>query len=165
MKKLFQVYLLSTLCIVFDVAAGEWSYSTRTDEMTSKKFTVATNQSVNVVSDMSFPYNGDSRASLFVRQKEVGIEAGIILTKGQIDCNSSLGCNIRIKFDDKPEPVYVYFAPSTSNRALFSMKEKWFFEDLITAKSIMIEIPMYRDGDRVYKFSMKNTLDAKKFNL
>lgn len=95
-------FLVFVLMLIATGAKANWGYSENTDRMTSKNTSAAQLTSDNSLR-LDFPYKGDNYGRITVRQHPMyGLDVIVAIDKGQILCNSSSGCPIEIRFDDKP---------------------------------------------------------------
>lgn len=136
--------------------AFPWKYRAETDAMTGVITTYASTVSTNVI-QLAFPYNGGTRARLFVRQTaEAQPEFMIELTKGQFLCQGIEYCKVVIKFDDG-EPMD-YGGTRSEDGALdvlFLRSETLLIQRLPDAKRMRVEALIFQEGRRVFEFNVQ----------
>lgn len=134
----------------------EWSYSTNTDEISGKTTPMAVLRSTNT-HDLSFPYGPGIGAELVLRRSVRGPDVSFItIDKGQFLCHASDPCIAVLKFDGREEKLIKARQPSggRSDVAIFEYSFIDMVDDLRRAKHLMIEMPIYKDGRRVWKFDV-----------
>lgn len=133
-----------------------WSYSTNTDEISSKTTPLATLRSSNT-HDLSFPYGPGIGAELVLRRSVRGPDISFIaIDKGQFLCHASDPCIAIFKFDGREEKLIKARQPSggRSDVAIFEYPFIDMMDDIRRAEHLMIEMPIYKDGRRVWKFEV-----------
>ena len=79
------------------------------------------------------------------------------ITKGQLLCRSYDGCQLSIKFDDKPPIKVSANEPEDhSNETLFLQGYERLVKELKTSKKTVVEVTFYQQGNRTFEF---NTAD------
>ena len=108
MKKCF--FLLATL-VVCATASAAWEYEPIADKMSGKTGVRADVTSDNKLS-FDFPYQGQNRGFLTVRQHpQYGLGVIVSIDKGQMLCNV-YDCKVSVKFDDAKPLIYSGSGPS-----------------------------------------------------
>jgi psiF repeat len=164
MKQTLPVLAISAL---LSADAWAWSYSTETDSMDSsiKKFAELTSDnSLN----LGFPYSGENRGELIVRQqKQYGLNVIFRIKKGQLICNSYEGCRVNVRFDDAQPVTFSADGPADhSSNVLFLQNSTRFIELAKKAKHVRVAVTVYQAGTQVLEFSTDAPLvwDAPKAN-
>ena len=137
-----------------------WRYDEEQDEMTDAMAYWAGLTSDNT-EYFDFPYDGGSQLNLWVRKHpKYGTDVIIKITKGQLLCNEYNGTNhVTVRFDDSPAKKYNTVEPTDiSSDQLFLLGAKDFISRAKKAKTIKIEIPVFEEGDRVFKFTVDEPL-------
>lgn len=136
-------------------ASLKWEYSTKKDEMNDTQSKYATLQSNNYI-EQDFPYQGETYARIVVRHTaKWGTDVMIRVDQGQIVGYDIDGSNyVTIRFDSK-SPVKYTFSNSGdgSTEVVFLNKAKNFINNAKTAKTIRVEVPLYQNGNNVFKFT------------
>ncbi len=134
-------------------SGSTWAYSEDEDKMNSVKRKYATIESSNFV-DMKFPYDGEIRMSLIIRNMGKGDEVVLSVTKGQFI--GGMGNEpLQLKFDDE-NPMNVYYngsADGSSNYA-FLQKSTTIIKKLLTSKKLMVESTFYNNGQKIFNFDI-----------
>ncbi|WP_145729871.1 hypothetical protein [Nitrospirillum pindoramense] len=132
-----------------------WSYSSEGDGMTSKEVKLARTVSANV-EDLHWPYGPNVGAVLTLRKHpRFGKSAYITLDRGQILCLSYEDCYIEVRFDDRPAMSFSARRPSDGTTEIVFIGEyPKFLKELSRSKSVLIELPMYQDGNRSWRFEV-----------
>ncbi|MBB6249525.1 hypothetical protein [Nitrospirillum iridis] len=132
-----------------------WSYSFYKDEMTSKDVALAKTVSANV-EDLHWPYGPNVGAVLTLsKHPRFGKNAYITLDKGQILCLSYEDCYIEVRFDNRPAMSFSARRPSDGTTEMVFIGEyPKFLKELSRSKSVLIELPMYQDGNRSWRFEV-----------
>lgn len=141
-----------------------WEYQNSTDKMTGKAQRFAQVQSTNSL-ELGFPYSGRNMGQLIVRQHpKYGLDAIVTVDKGQILCNAFDSCTIQVKFDTAP-PVRFMAAPAADHdsKVIFLRDARRFITQAQKAKSILVQIQLFQNGDQVLEFATPAPLtwDAK----
>lgn len=140
--------------------AKMWRYTDETNEMTGTIDRWATLNSENYI-HMDFPYSGETYVTLTIRDmKRYGTDVILESDRGQIFGNEFKGENyVMVKFDDEPEAKYMYNeASSGDSKVVFLRNKNTFIKKAKKAKQIMIEIPFFREGRRVFYFKVDSVL-------
>lgn len=144
-------------------AGLNWDYVQSTDDLTGKPIYFATTRSTKGI-ELKFPYSGLQFAELTARtHPRYGKSAYVALKKGQINCNSYDGCNIKIVFDGGK--VYTYkgnTASDGSTNIIFIENYSGFMGKLLKAKEARISLSFYQDGSRTLIFNVAN-FDVSKY--
>lgn len=137
-----------------------WNYDSRVDDMDSGISQWAWLKSDNFI-NMEFPYHGDTYATVTVRKtKEYGTDVYVKLDRGQFGGNSFKGTNyVRIRFDDAQPVKYKYNeAADGSTDVVFLRNAKDFIAKAKKAKRIKVEVNLWKEGNRVFDFSVDESL-------
>lgn len=155
MKRLIALLLLSS----FGTAAIAWSYDVKTDKMTSKQTSFAYLQSKNSL-NLGFPYQGRNMGSLTVRQHpQHGLDVIFSVEKGQLICSSYSGCDLLVRFDDKPPTRFAGTEPaSNDHETIFVNNAKRFIAEAKKAKKILVQVEMYKAGGQILEFEVSSPL-------
>jgi DNA-directed RNA polymerase subunit RPC12/RpoP len=132
-----------------------WHYSTSKDDMTTKDISFAEAKSLNK-EDLHWPYGPGIAATLTLRKHpRSGKNVYVSLDKGQILCRSYESCTITIRFDDRPAAKFSAIGPSDgSTEMVFIQNYAKFFAELKQSKKLLVELPMYQDGNRSWQFTV-----------
>lgn len=133
----------------------KWQYSYFDDEMTSKKISFASIQSLNQI-DFDFPYQGAQRAMLQLRKHpRYGKDVILSMERGQF-LTSFDGTTVLVRFDDGAAQRYRALEPSDhDSKALFIQGYSRFYGQLKKASIVKIEAQFYHEGNRVFEFDVK----------
>lgn len=137
----------------------QWGYETSTDKMTSKPVATAMLRSENSLS-LGFPYQGVNHGWLTIRRHpKYGTDVIVQVTKGQVLCRSYDGCTISVRFDDgKPARFGAVGPEDHSSEILFLKSSERFIANAKKAKRILVEIPMYQEGNQLLEFTTATPL-------
>lgn len=128
-------------------------YSSTENQMDWDRVTTAAIDA-NQILNFSFPYNGWSRATFFIRNKAWKDDALLQVTKGQFKRNTDKNV-IRIKFDDLDPEVYTISFPSDgSSDAIFISDIDKIKNSINNSEKMLIEAEFYQDGLRVMEFNV-----------
>jgi hypothetical protein len=136
-------------------AQRPWLYSTSTDEMSGKYISLAKISSIDK-QDLHWPYGHDIGATLtLVKHPRWGKMVSVSLDNGQILCRSYESCTILIRFDDHTAIKYSAIGPDDgSTKTVFIKNYTKFLESLKRSKKVLIELPMYQDGNLAWQFEV-----------
>jgi hypothetical protein len=133
-----------------------WTYSDNKDEMRGTNEKTASVDSSNTL-DFDFPYNGGSRGTLTLRQRQKdGFQAYLSVTKGQFMCHHFEGGRISVKFDNRP--IQRFGCTDTSDgttSVIFIESPKRLLAGLRKAKSMIIEAEFFHEGARQLTFPVE----------
>ncbi len=136
------------------VIEKNWDYATEKDMVSGKNEYLAVSTSNNSIS-LSFPYTGDTYASLILRKHpRYGKDVILKVTQGQLLCSSFEGCSLSVRFDNKS--VMRFSATESadySSDTLFIANYSRFLKSLRNSKKVVIEAPFYQDGNRAFEFN------------
>lgn len=133
-------------------AASHWLYSESADEMSGQSLRYAEVISSNTVS-FGFPYAGEQHGTLLLRKRRGSDNVILQIEKGQFLCTSYGGCNVSVRFDDKPARRFSAVGPAdNSSTSLFIRNERSFIAETKKAKTVRIEAVVYQNGDPVFVF-------------
>ncbi|MBF0438290.1 MAG: hypothetical protein HQL93_04125 [Magnetococcales bacterium] len=132
-----------------------WRYDKNKDDMTSKDISYAITESLNK-EDLHFPYGPGISGRLTLQQHpRNGKNVYIVLDNGQILCPSYDLCSISVRFDDHKPTKFSAIGPSDGSRKMvFIQNYAKFLGELKKSKKVMIELPMYQDGNRSWQFNV-----------
>ncbi|EAA9055641.1 hypothetical protein CHS65_004846 [Salmonella enterica] len=135
--------------------AGDWEYSQNHDEMRGITSYYANLDSTNSV-DLLSPYSGGSKLTIAVYSNDDNLikNAGLFLSKGMIDCNKSEDCIIHVKFDNGVIQELHTSMLTDDYDVLGIPLPKSFIQSAKIAKSLIIEIPLYKNGEKQFKFNL-----------
>lgn len=155
MKK--RLTLIAAL-LACSAASAAWEYDSSADKMTGKKTDTALVTSDNRLS-FGFPYQGDNKGYLIVRQHpQYGLDVIISIDKGQMLC-STYDCTVSVKFDDGKPVTYGGTAPADhSSTKIFLNNASRFIAGAKNAKKILVQFNAYQNGAPVLEFSMPQSL-------
>lgn len=134
--------------------AGQWRYSDSTDKMTGKSESLAYIQSDNSL-DLERPYHGPNMGMVTVsRHPKYGLNVTVSIDKGQVLCRSYDPCSIVVRFDDgKPQRFSALPPADHSTETVFTTNKTKFIASARKAKRILVQLPIYRNGEPVLEFS------------
>lgn len=140
-----------------DPALFRWKYSTRDDAMTGKATRMALLLSETTY-QLGFPYRGGTIAMLrIVQHPRNGLNITVNIENGQLTCHSFMNCRILVRFDDRP-PIKFRGLESADHdtKTVFLEPEKKFMKELRSSTHVVIELPFFGEGNRLFHF---NTAD------
>lgn len=134
-------------------ASAGWRYRTLPDKINNKVSVFQELESRNSI-DYGFPY-GTQKMQLTVRKAPSdGTSVYVSLQKGQLICDISRGCNVKVRFDDAPAVTFTGRAPADySSDTLFLTPAERFIGDLKKSKAAVIEVVFYQHGAVQYEFN------------
>ncbi len=135
--------------------AGDWEYSQNHDEMRGTTSYYANLDSTNSI-DLLSPYSGGSKLTIAVYSSDDNIvkNAGLFLSKGMINCNKGESCKVNVKFDNG-EIQELYTSILTDNYDVLGISlPKGFIQSVKMAKKLIIEVPLYKNGEKQFKFDL-----------
>lgn len=138
--------------------AGNWNYSKSKDKMSGKSTESAILTSENSL-QLGFPYSGMNYGRILVRKHpQHGLDVIVSVDKGQILCDVYT-CQFKIRFDDGAVQNFT-MVPSAdhSSEVVFAKSPEWVVKNLRNAKTILIQIPMYNEGNQILEFKVNQTL-------
>lgn len=135
------------------VSTESWKYLNDMDKITGKASRFASLRSTNSI-DNGFPY-GRQKLLLTVRhQASDGLSVLVSLNKGQIICDISKGCKIKVRFDSDPAMTFSGTVPDDySSDTLFLTPAKTFVSRLRKSQSLVIQLTFYQRGEQRYEFT------------
>lgn len=141
-----------------EASAKTWIYQNQTDEMDGGTNKFAWLKSDNFI-NMDFPYHGDTYAWLTVRKtKKYGTDVYVKIDRGQFGGKGT--DYVRVRFDDAQPVKYKYNeADDGSNDIVFLRNVKDFIAKAKKAKRIKVEVPLWQEGNRVFDFSVDESLE------
>ena len=138
---------------------SEWSYSTSTDDMTSKKVKTA-----KVISGnehyFSFPYTGAQSAVLILRKHpRYGNDVMLTIQRGQFLCGPYRNNKILVRFDDDKPKRFTCSDPADNDSSIiFINGYNKFVSYAKKAERIRIEATIYQEGAPVWEFKTKDLI-------
>lgn len=149
-------FLLAVVMLGFwgSIHAGQWRYPDDVDKMTGKKTSYAVLTSDNTLS-LGSPYAGLNHGQITVRRHpQYGTDVMIGVDKGQILCRSYDGCTIKIRFGDGTAQSFSAMPPADHSSNLVFVSNKTRFIDAARKNTkILVQLPMFREGEQVLEFS------------
>lgn len=130
-----------------------WSYSSGTDDITGKPW-----QRAEITSDdynrLSWPYEGNTYLTITVRKHpRFRGDVAFRVDRGQIQCSSYDGCAGAISIDGKAEKLTLAEPSDNSSDVVFAAYDAAIIRKLKGAKKVVVELPMYRNGNVSWTFS------------
>ena len=141
-----------------------WNFESKLVGIDKEKMLFLTTKSINSL-NLDFPYNGKNHGEIILRNsKKYEIEILFSIDKGQILCDVSV-CRGKIKFDSSPSIKFIG-GKSVDRRSdiIILQKDEHLIELLKSSKKVLIEIPLYREGNQILEFNIEG-LDLEKLNL
>ena len=131
-----------------------WMYDSVTDKISGKEATLATLRSANR-HDLHFPYGPGIGARLIIRKHpRLGKDVMVSIDKGQILCRSYNPCTIAVRFDERPAIQFRGLSSAThESDTVFIENFQRFTTELARAKTVIIELPIYQDGNLSWTFA------------
>lgn len=147
------VWALALSTAFISIAAqADWSYSTSTDEMRGHTVDMATIESTSTVTQEA-PYAKPARMQATVTRSDKGQGFMFELTEGQFLCAAKL-CDVSMKFDSG-QIIELKAAPAPdTNGVLYVQNPNLFIATAKMAKTLIIEVPIYRYGKAQFKFDV-----------
>lgn len=140
----------------------EWSIHENTDEMTDKTTKLASIMSHNTV-NFDFPYNGGSRLSMHIREKENNVDVYFTINNGQFVCNEYMGTDeIVMRFGNEDAITYKTCESATGDSNYlfirYTKDAKQIINKCKIAKEIKVKAPFFQEGSRVFTFNINTPL-------
>ncbi len=131
-----------------------WIYDSVTDQISGKEVTLATLRSANH-HDLRSPYGPGIGARLEIRKHpRLGKDVMVSIDKGQILCRSYNPCTIAVRFDERPAIQFRGLSSAThESDTVFIENFQRFTTELARAKTVIIELPIYQDGNLSWTFT------------
>lgn len=107
---------------------------------------------------LSSPYSSETQAELILRKHpRYGNDVIFSVSSGQLICGISDGCNVLVRFDDKPPREVRAGEPSDhSNDTLFLLGYKQLSKSIKESKRMIVEVTFFQDGSRHFEFNTEN---------
>ena len=143
----------------FQKTEMNYTYSEKIDEMTDAKIKFASIRSENTI-ELNFPY-GECGLTYCIRKNANGEnDVYLIISSGQFTGNTYDGSNyITVRFDDLPPTKYTYSeAADGSFNVIFIDNTKDFISKAKKATKIKIEVTLFEEGNRLFRFSTSEPL-------
>jgi len=151
------VFLL-VVGILFSCGAGAWEIKKVDDPMTDKVSEFAAVVSMNG-HDFDFPFNDGKKHAVLAAHRNPGKpeRVAIAIMGGMIGCESRTRCKIRCRFDDDSPVTVVVSMPRSGDWQYAQLLEP--FDEMFIilarkAKRVRIELPIYKNGSRVFEFDV-----------
>lgn len=130
-----------------------WNYGQGVDDITGKAWHHA-----EITSDdynrLSWPYEGDTYLTITVRKHpRFRGDVAFRVDRGQILCSSYDGCAGAISIDGKAEKLTLAEPADNSSDVVFAAYDAAIIRKLKGAKKVVVELPMYRNGNVSWTFS------------
>lgn len=154
MRKTNKALATMLLVAVHADAAASWEYEDQVDPMSSKPTRLAWITSTNSLA-LEFPYGGENRGHLMVRQHHrYGLDVIFRVDKGQMPCRPQISpCRVLVRFDDKPPASFDGLGPEDhDSRVIFLRDAQRFIRAAEGAKTIKVQKTFFRNGDQVLEF-------------
>jgi len=162
MKKLILIVLLFSPIVCFAQSDSlRWQYSVTKDQMDGRVTRSAIIYSENN-EQFQFPYAGGSRGWILIRNTDPGgkgrYQVYFGVTKGQISGMNADGGVLRERFDNSPVK-YATFSIAADDNSAVSLsgtlgRNKNYFTRLLSGKNLLIEAPIYNQGDVIFRFNI-----------
>jgi hypothetical protein len=150
-KRIFVFFSVVTSSLV---AHANWEYRQDQDQMSGKTAKYAEIESSNTLS-LAFPYSGKNKGYIQIRQHpKYGQDAILSVEKGQFLCPSYSGCEVSVKFDEKPPVRYSGNGSADhDSKVIFIGNAARFIGEAKKAKRILIQASMYQSGSPIIEFN------------
>jgi len=147
-----RVLAFAAAITISPMAWANWTYGERVQEMSGKPETWAELRSASSL-NLRAPYDGPNFATLNIRRSASRLIVWIEIEKGQFVCSVS-GCQIEVRFDDKPPSRFNVQGPADYNsRILVLLDGKRFVTEASkTNATIRVAATMHREGAPVMMF-------------
>lgn len=141
------------LALASPLALAQWSYKTHTDEMSDTDYESASIRSSNSLK-LEWPTRGGNFGTLhLIARKDNGQQLMLHVQGGQIMCSEYAGCRIKVRFDrDPPLTFSGRQSPDGDTSTILFNHEGTFLSRAMSAKSILVEVQLYREGVQVLRF-------------
>ncbi|WP_052209122.1 hypothetical protein [Acinetobacter sp. A47] len=136
-----------------------WLYGEKKDEMRGKTTKFASLLSDNQV-NFDFPYDGGSHLIITLKKKNAEpTDVLFSVTKGQYSCNTiSDYCYASVKFDNQKIINIALSEPEQHSSDVLFIEDQVdadnFINSILKSKSVIIELPFYREGRQQFKFTL-----------
>jgi hypothetical protein len=137
-----------------DPSLFRWKYNTQEDAMTGKETRTALLVSEDR-HELGFPYQGGT-ISIFrlVQHPRNGLNVIVGIDNGQFVCHSFMNCKILVRFDERPPIKFRGIEPAShDSKTIFLEPEKKFLKELKSSTRMVIELPFYNEGNRLFHFN------------
>lgn len=140
-----------------DPAFFQWKYDTAVDEMSGKAIRRAVLLSETTY-NFGFPYQGGTFCGLKIKEHpRSGLTVTVEINNGQFNCHSFMNCRVEVRFDDRPSIKFRGVEPAShDSKTIFLEPEKKFLKEIKNSSTMVIELPFYRDGNRIFRFNTAN---------
>jgi hypothetical protein len=151
----FRSLLLALAVASGSAHAAQWRYQDDVDKMTGKSASYAVVESDNSL-QLGSPYSGSNHGRITVRRHpKYGLDVLISVDKGQILCRAYDGCTVMIRFDSgKPQRFSVLEPADYSSETVFITNRSRFIAAAKKSKRILVQIPMFHEGEQVLEFAV-----------
>ncbi|SHG73635.1 hypothetical protein SAMN05444372_10989 [Flavobacterium micromati] len=128
-----------------------WKYDTIKNKMTDVKDVFCRVQSNESLS-LTAPYEGVNFGQLTVRRMNGQVDIIISIMKGQISGGYE-NEYFKARFDNGKQTTFSYSEPAdNSTETIFVEGKSKFLKMLKTSKKVLIEIPLYQNGNQILEF-------------
>lgn len=140
-------------------APSEWYHQTQDDPLSKRPTKAASLSSIDQLS-LDFPYKGENRGHLWVRQSpRDGLTAYFSIDKGQLICHYGDNCQVSVSFDEaKPVTFRMIGAADSDSTVLFFSDAKRFIAGATRAKEIRVAAIIYQGGQPTLTFRATSPL-------
>lgn len=152
---------LAAIAVAAPAFAG-WEYETKKDVMTGKTDSIATLRSQTSL-HLTFPYQGENFGTLIVRKHpRLGTDVIYTVQKGQILCSTYRGCDVLVRFDDRPPITFGGNESSDYDRKIVFLKNPTrFITEASKAKTIRVAVTLHDNGQQALQFDSAKPLEWK----
>lgn len=135
-----------------------WIYNSGIDDVSGKTWREASLVSANA-NQFDFPYRGDTYLRIIVREHpRFGRDVIFAMDQGQILCRSWETCAGAIRIDGKAERLTMVGPDDSSSEITFAVYDEAIRRKLTGAKKIVVELPVFQEGNRSWTFEPGNPL-------
>ncbi|MBH3444064.1 hypothetical protein I5L59_10805 [Pseudomonas moraviensis] len=134
------------------ISHADWSYRTSTDEMRGEAMTSAVIESTTAI-DQQAPYSKPAKLVITAVRSEKGSGFMFQLSEGQFSCVPKL-CDVSMKFDGGEVLDVKAMSAADTNSVLHVQNPNLFVATAHLAKSLIVEVPVYRYGKAQFKFDV-----------
>lgn len=153
-----KVFICLFLYFLCNSSFAQWTYSSKTDEMSGKTNNFARLKSNNSL-NLSFPYQGKNFGEIIIR-KFGGVRQSVVFSidKGQILCHET-PCLIEVKFDDSESVLFKAVASDDFDQTIvFLWQSDEFIAAVKSAKLTRIKLPLFQNGEQILRFTAPKPL-------
>jgi len=131
-----------------------WTHHATADKMTDERIDISSLKSLNTV-NLQFPYEGEQRATIFLRTKAGKQEVGFRIEKGQMfPTDLAIGqARANIRVDGVPLVSKIAGTTGYNTELCFLLHEQ--LPDLLrTGSELRIEVELYNETNKVFVFDL-----------